>query len=358
MEANMAGDDASLDAAVAIIAKKISPGDVGVSAKPDAREDRADRDPIEADDYHDLHDLEALERDEARAKAGEEPTKGDEKGEESQEADAKDDAFIELPTTEEGKAPERVPLAEAVEAVQKLRQMNGDIDTAVIRAEEEAYQKQDQITQALSRTFSTIEQQARVALQLMDQYLPQAPDPIMLDRNSGYWNPEQYHSAKLYYDSFMQHRAQVEATVRQAQQGRHATDTQQDTEMMRRENERASRYIPEFKDEKSREAKKAELLEVLGPRYGLDKQALEDIADHRGWRILNDLAKTMKAERAAPEVRKSIQDKAPKLVQGRLPERDKSNGRFVSEARKAHKESGSEESLARLLLSSGALNGL
>ncbi|MEQ1490097.1 MAG: hypothetical protein ABL932_06055, partial [Terricaulis sp.] len=141
MEANMAGDDASLDAAVAAITKKVMGDDIG--AAPDRRENRTDRDATERDDYTDLEALEAAER---MAKAGEEPSQdGDTEGEEGQEASAEDDAFLELPATEEGKAPERVPLTEAIEAVQKLRQMQGDIDTAVIRAEEEAISKQDQI---------------------------------------------------------------------------------------------------------------------------------------------------------------------------------------------------------------------
>lgn len=361
MEANMAGDDASLDAAVAMITKKVTAADVGLEPAPqrkDTRENRSDRDPTEADDYHDLHDLEAMEREEARAKQGKEPATGDDKGEESQEADAETDAFIELPATEEGKAPERVPLSEAVEAVQKLRQMNGDIDTAVIRAEEEAYQKQDQITQALDKAFGQVSQQAKLALAMMDRYLPQAPDPIMLDENSGYYDPAGYHRAKLYYDGFMQHRSQVQRMLDDSERGRSLTGDQQNGEFSRREIERTARFIPEFKDEASREAKKAEYLKVLEPKFGLSKQDLDDIGDHRAWRLIDYVAKSLSTEKAAPEVRRQVQEKAPKLVQGRLPERDKANGRFIADARKAHREQGSEESLARLLLSSGALNGL
>lgn len=351
MEANMAGDDASLDAAIAMITKKISAEDVGGTPQRPAREtreDRTDRDAIEADDYHDLHDLEAAERAE---KHGKEPG-SEAKGEEGQEADAGADAFIELPAAEEGKAPERVPLSEAVEAVQKIRQMNGEIDTVVIRAEEEAFQKQDQITQALTKTFSTIEQQAKVALEMMNAYGMREPDPRY------YASTEDYYQAKLDYDAYVTHYNKVVATMRQAQEGAKAVSSQTDTEVSRRELARAARFIPEFKDEKSREAKKAEFLEVLNARYGIDKDALDGIEDHRAWRMINDLVGRIRAEKAAPEVRKQVQEKAAKLVQGRLPDRDPGNGRFVSDARKELREKGSEDSFVKFLLSSGALKGL
>lgn len=352
MEANMAGDDASLDAAVAAITKKVMGDDIGV---PDKRENRTDRDATERDDYTDLDALEAAER---MAKAeGEEPAQGDTEGEEGQEASAEDDAFIELPASEEGKAPERVPVSEAVQAVQKLRQMQGDIDTAVIRAEEEAISKHDRITQALTSTFEQVAQQAKVALQMMHNYAPPPPDPVLLDRNAGYYDPEHYHTAKIQYDNFVKHYNDVLGTLKQAEQGQKLVGGQQETEHARRETERASRYIPEFKDPATREARKAFILEHLQP-YGVTKQELDEIVGHREWRMMNDLANLKAAERKAPEVRKQVQEKAPKLVRGRLPEREKTTGRFVNEARKALREQGSEESLANWLLKSGALNGL
>lgn len=363
MEANMAGDDASLDAAVAIIAKKITPEDVGKAPQQerrDVRENRTDRDVTEMDDYHDLHDLEQLEAAEQRAKQGDEPKpQGDAEGEEGQEAAADDDAILfELPPAEEGKEPEGISRKEALEAVQKYRQMNGDIATAVIRAQDEEYAKQDRVTQQLAETFRTVSQQAKAAMQIMHKFAPPQPDPIMLDRNSGYYNPEGYYADKAAYDSYVAHYNQIAATLKSADQGSKAVEGQVDSEFVRRETERAAKFIPEFADDKTREAKKAEISAALKRDYGLNDSDLADIVDHKAWRMLNDLVK-LKAERGkAPEVRKHLQESKPKITNGRLPERDKSSGRFIGEARKAHKEQGTEDSLARLLLSSGALKGL
>lgn len=358
MNPNMAGEDASLDSAVATIAAKLR-GDE--QQRPDPRENREDRDAIERENSTDLEESERLER-EARADdenaQGEKPAEVESK--DGAEAEAEDDAqYIELPPVEEGGTPERIPLTEALEAVQKVRQMDGEIATAVIRAEEEAFAKQDQITQQLNTTFSTVVQQARVALAMMDQYLPAPPDPIMLDENSGYYDPAAYHRAKLYYDGYAAHYQKVAGVLKQAELGAQSTAGVQDAETVRRETDRAARYIPEFKDDKTRAARKDEILQALSPKYGFKKEDLDEIVDHRAWRALNDLAKAMTAERKAPEVRKQLTETKPKIVNGRVSQtRDPQSGRFTSEARKELRDTGSIEAAARLFMRSGVTKGL
>ncbi len=359
MNPNMAGEDASLDSAVAAITAKLR-GGVEAERRDDPRENRDDRDVIERDLGSGLEESERIERESQAAEETDGKAPAEDESEGGAEAAAEDDAqFIELPPAEEGAEPERVPVAEAVEAVKQLRQMNGEIATAVIRAEEEAFAKQDKITQALSSTFETVAQQAKTALQMMHVYAPQPPDPILLDESSGYYDPAHYHKAKIQYDNFVQHYQKVQATLKQAEEGRATVGWQQDVETMRRETERAARFIPEFKDEKTRAAKVAEYLEVLGPRYGITKEMLEEIGDHRGWRIVNDLSRSLKAEKKAPEVKKHLTETKPKIVNGRVsPTRDPNSGQFVSKARQELKEHGSEDAFARLLMRSGALKNL
>lgn len=354
----MAGEDASLDSAVQAITAKLRGGAEG---RPDARENREDRDTHERQQPSDLEELERLDAEERAAAENQDgKAPAEVESEDGEEAGAADDAqFIELPAAEDGADPERVPLTEAIEAVKQLRQMNGEIATAVIRAEEEAYQKQDQVTQQLAKTFETVQKQARVALQLMGQFLPQPPSEELLNRNSQYYDPEGYWVQRNYYDEFVAHKARVEATLRQAGDGLNATNGQQDQEMTRRELERAARFIPEFKDEKSREAKKSEWLEVLGAKYGLDKATIDEIGDHRALRMMNDLANALKAQKKAPEVKKHLQETRPKIVNGRAPTtRDPQTGQFISQARKELKETGSEDAFARMLMRSGALKNL
>lgn len=353
MEANMAGDDASIDAAVAAITKKISPADVGLAApkeRQDARQNRVDRDPIEMDDYHDLNDLEAAERVEREAGKQAQP-EGDAEGEEGTEASADDDAFIEIAAAEEGGEPERIPAKEAADAFKQLRQMNGDIASAVIKAEEEAFAKQDQITQSMANTLSQIERHAQAQLQMMKLYAPQVPHP------EDFYTTEEFYKAKLHYDQYNAHYQRVLGQIAEVKQGRQIIGGQEDSEYARREIERTARFIPEFKQAESREAYKASMLEQL-KHYGVTKAELDEITDHKAWRMISDLARLKAAETKAPEVRKQIKEKVAKVTNGRLPEREKATGRFIGDARKELRERGDEASLANWLLKSGALKGL
>lgn len=353
----MAGEDASLDGAVAAIAAKLR---AGAEERPDTRENRADRDVHEREQPGDLEELERLDAEErAAAETQDGKAPAEVEGKDGEEAEAADDAqYIELPAAEDGAEPERVPLTEAIDAVKQLRQMQGEIATAVIRAEEEAFSKQDQITQALSTTFETVRDQAKLALQMMHAYAPQAPDPIMLDRNSGYYDPEAYHTAKIHYDAFVDHYNKVKGTLTQSENGLKAVGGQQDSELVRRETERTARFIPAFKDEKSREAKKSEYLETL-KGFGIEKADLDEIADHRAWRMIDKLHGLLKAETKAPEVRKHLQEKTPKIVNGRAPQsRDTATGQYISKADQAFKKSGSVDDFARLLMSRGDTKNL
>lgn len=338
--------DATLDSAVESIMKKIPDEAARIDVngndveEADARDNRDDRDVTEREGTGDLEEAERQER----------AAKGD--GETGADDAGADEEFIELPATEDGKEAERIPLAEAVEAVKKLRQMDGDIATAVIKAEEDAFGRQDKITQALENTFKTVRDQGQVALQLMQQFLPQMPDERMLNEGP-YFDPAGYWKQRNYYDAYVDHYHKVAATVKQAEGGLSATSTQQDQEVARRENERASRYIPEFRADDTRAAKKAEIVKALG-KYGLTEADANEITDHRAWRVLHDLAQLQKQKAAAPEVRKAVQDKAPKITKGRTnPSRDAGTGRFVTDARKQLKESGSEAAFAAWALRSG-----
>lgn len=354
--------DASLDAATAKIMGKLQPEDTMTSAElarqprreePDERGERGDD--IEIQGETDLDRIETVERDKRIAGETE-----DDSGEGDRAApEGGEDTFIELPASD-GKEAERIPLAEAIEAVSKYRQIQGDIDAAVIRAEDEARGQHEKITEGLLQTFQTVQQHARTTLQAMQRYLPQPPDPIMLDENSGYYDPAGYHRAKLHYDGFVDQFRQIEAELTRAQQSEKATLSYSDKAHLDREMTRAARYIPEFKDETTRTAKQKEILDVLGPKYGLNANDVADFTDHRAWRILNDLAAMTKAQKAAPEVRKQLAEKTAKITkEGRVQQtRDEQTGRFVSEARKALKTERSEDAFAKYLLQSGALKGL
>ena len=142
----------------------------------------------------------------------------------------------------------------------------------------------------------------------------------------------------------------------QSQQGLKLIDGQLDGDYVKRETDRASRFIPEFKDEKTRATRKSEIFETLSKQFGVTQAELDEIVDHKAWRMMDRLDRTLRAEKKAPEVKKHLQETKPKIVNGRVsPDRDRSNGQFIAKADKEHREQQSEESFARKLMRSGAL---
>ncbi|MEK9810259.1 MAG: hypothetical protein VW362_07405, partial [Candidatus Nanopelagicales bacterium] len=266
MSEEMAGEDAALDAAVA---KIMSLG----TDKWTQDVSKLDREPQERDAHEQQAETD-LDRLEAAQAAG-----AEEGGEEPAEAEAEAPAFIEIPGGE-GEEAEKVPLTEAVEAVKQLRQMQGDIATAVTKAEEEAYRKHDAVVSEITNALTAVRNEARVALEMMNAYMPQAPDPIMLDRNSGYYDPEQYHLARIQYERALSHQQQLRDRLGKAEAGLKTTDSYTDQEFLRREQERAARFIPEFKDEKTLK----EALEKFVEMEIIVKAWTSDFKDGRGLR--------------------------------------------------------------------------
>ncbi len=359
----MAGEDASLDAAVALISKKISPDDVGLAPTRtrDTRENRDDRDPIEKDDYHDLHDLEAAEREAKRANDGKEPqTKGDAEGDEGQEAEAEDDAFIEFPPAEDGAEPERVPVKEALEAVQKLRQMNGDIATAITQAEREYHEQQDAAYSEIVQMHEAVRSRAEMALRIIPA--PQPPDVNLRNPNSPTYDPERYAYDMAVYEQQSAGYRQLQQQMQQAKADGDKAAEAARAAAAQREHERMVRYMPDWADDTKRGALQTKLTEGMQKHFGIkpDDPLLEHLPfDHRLVRMANIAIEALSKPEKQVEVRKQVQAKAPRIVNGRLPERDpKGTGRFVSDARKELAERGTEDAFAKLLMRSGALKGL
>ncbi len=336
----LSGEDPSVDVAVERIMAKGADA-LGDIIHEDTRENRTDREPHERD--------EGVEVEDERA--------SDETEEAPQAADDAEEQFLEIPRGE-GEDPERIPVAEALQAVQQLRQMEGQIADAITKAESEFISKQDQIIQGIGNIYQDIATKGQAALELIQSFMPQPPSTQMLERNSEYYDPQGYYEAKAHHDKFMERANQVYATVKGAMEGRQQVTVAVDQTEVDRENQRLARYIPEWKDPETRAAKRAEIEGVLTAKYGLSKDDFESVANHKAWRMMADLAKLSQVNAKAPEVKKTVQEKAPKLVNGRLPPRETGTGRFVSEDRKALRETGSEDAFARMLIRSGSLKGL
>lgn len=344
-------DDPDIGAAVTkLLARGASALGDGESIE-DERENRTDREAHERAEDGDMTRRASEEEEPVEANGNEDDPQGAVEG--------GDEQFLEIPGEEEGAEPIKVPLTEAAQAVKQLRQMNGDIAAAVVKAETEAQEKSDALVRGMTQTYDAIANQARTAAHLMQQFLPQPPNKLLLDRSSEYHDPVLYYEQKAYYDEYVAHYQKVLGTISQAEQGKASVMTQAEKAEADRENARLARFIPEWGDEKTRDAKRDEILGVLNAKYGITKDEFGDVTNHKAWRMMNDLAKSLQTQAKAPEVRKAVQEKAAKIVNGKLPARDPNGtGRFVAESRKQLRETGSEEAAARHFMQSGLTRSL
>lgn len=334
----MSGEDASVMAATQKILS-LGPAAWGEEAPatnaPPKRENRLERDPIERETSTDL-----AESEEEEAQAGAEQ-KADAKA--TEPADAATD-FIEIPG-EEGQEAEKVSLSEAVEAIKQVRALNGDIAAAVNKAEAEYQEKVDSGLSEMARVYDAIVQRAQTVIQSMP--VPQPPDRSLIRED-----PEAYEILLRHYEQSV---GLYQSAQRQAQEAlteRAKIEEQQLALRVARENERLGRYIPEWKDDKSRAELESRMTAFMKQTYGLDEKVLNEVTfDHRLVRAMHELMTLKSMQTKAPEVRKAVQEKAPKLTKAAPPQARTQDGKFASNAAERLKQTGSEDDAARLFLS-------
>ena len=334
MTTELSGEDASVMAATQKILS-LGPAALGEDAPaPKQRENRLDRDPIEKETSTDLDES---EQETAQSQA-------DAKSDEKAPAEAATADFLEIPG-DEGQEAEKVPLADAVAAVKQMRALQGDIASAVNKAEAEYQEKVDQGLSEMARVYEGILQQARAVVQSLP--IPRPPDRSLITQD-----PEVYDYLLQQYEervALYQH-AQREASVAEQQSAKLAE--QQLALRTARENERLARLIPEWKDEKSRTDLEQRMTNFMKQRYGLDERVLNEVTfDHRLVHAMHELMTLASQATKAPDVRKEVQEKAPKITKAAPSQQRAPDGRFASDAAKQLKESGSEEAAARLFLS-------
>ena len=331
------GEDASVVAATQKILA-LGPaawGEEAPAQPPKQRENRLDRDPIERETSSDLAEA---EKDAAEEQA-------EQKSDDKAPAEAAAADFIEIPG-EEGAEGEKVPLSEAVEAIRQMRALQGDIASAVNKAEAEYQDKVDQGLSEMARVYDAVIQQARTVIQTMP--VPQPPDRSLIKQD-----PEVYELLLQQYEqqtALYQH-AQTQAQAAQAE--REKVEAHQMALRVQRENERLGRFIPEWKDEKSRTDLEQRMTNFMKTTYGLDERVLNEVTfDHRLVRAMHELITLKSQATKAPDVRKEVQEKAPKITKAATPSQQRApNGQFVADAARQLKETGSEEAAARLFMS-------
>ena len=277
---------------------------------------------------------------------------------EGDEAQGSQDEYFELPAETEGAEAEKIPRAEAIAAVRQMRQLNGGIAEAITKAETEHFAKQDQAWTSMVQAHNAVIERAEAALASIPR--PQMPPDVLLDEGSQYYNPNRYYALKTQYEDQVALLQGIKQRKDAEERARAETIQQAQGEHFAREHERVSRFLPDWKDEAKRDDMRKGIYEFLGKAYGLDANFLDTRVpfDHRIMRAITDLKSLKEAQTKAPEVRKSVQEQAPKLnAKGRIPsqDRDPANGQFVNQAKKRLKSEGSEAAAAAKWLAEGRI---
>lgn len=341
------GEDIGMDTAVskimalakadpAIMGGPLGENEQGRPVAPaQKREARTDRDPTEKEASGDLDQEEEKAR-VSQSQEGDKPAAGAVEG----------DDFLEIPADGEGE-PERIPLAKAVELIKQAKTYEGDVATAVVRAEDEVREKASGTLKALQDAYAVTRQRCEMTLRALPQ--PQRPDPSMLQTN-----PQAYHMHMLQYEEDVQTFQRVDAQMKEAASKEGQVKAAATAESDAREHERMARFFPEWKNPETRQAMQQKLFTGISKQYGIPAAVLDNAPFHHGLlRMAMDALKGHEAKAAAPAIKAAVVEKAAKVTRSNAPADRDQSGRFVADARKSLKETGSEDAFAAWALKSG-----
>lgn len=352
------GQDADLAAAAARI-MALPGGTDALLNHEELREQKepAPRDPVASQNSPELA-LSEAEQAEAARKDGKDPKAETPEGEQQTEGaiEGADLEFIEIPGAEEGAAAERVPLAEAVEAIKKVRALNGDIAAAVNQAEITYQKEQDGIIADIVKAHDVVIDRAEAALKMIPK--PQMPSNLYLDENSPYYDPKTWTALKQQYDQQVALLQGIAKEREDAVKQKGEAQSAQEMVTNAREHERLVRvWGDDWKNPQKREAKTKALFDGAEKHFHIDQALREKLPfDHRIMAALDFAIQAKERPAKAVEVKKAVQAAAPKIVKGQATPERTADGRFQAGAMKRLSETGSREDAANAIKGLGLAN--
>ena len=180
---------------------------------------------------------------------------------------------------------------------------------------------------AIDSARQTLAEQRDILVAIMQQNLPQQPDPSMLDTD-----PIGYFRAKEDYD-----RKAAEFNQLHAMRAQELQRQQQDLEQRRQqlrasETERMIQWMPELKDPAKRQAFAQEAVSY-GEQFGITAEDIGQIEDARMLAVLRDAIAYRKLKASTPKVQKAMEGK-PRILPGTKRADPKAGARREAEVRK------------------------
>ncbi len=180
-------------------------------------------------------------------------------------------------------------------------------------------------------------------LQTAQQFLPQPPDKAMIGTDF-----IGYQEAKAEYDEKMQ---LVQNLRLQSQQQIEEQQHREQTEVQNNINEQGQRLVaemPELAKPENFRKFMSETSNVL-TGYGFSQDELDQVVDHRFFKVFRDLQRYHKARKSAPKVKKDLKGKPVLKGSKRMDTKQKTTRDVTARAAQA-KQSGSMEDAAASLM--------
>lgn len=185
--------------------------------------------------------------------------------------------------------------------------------------------------EALAATKAEVEQYARslqeqrdLILQVAQQFLPQAPDRSLLDRNSPNFDPITYAALKAEYDDRMGgintlHGATKSEMEKAAKEQEAQREAKRATEA-----ELLKKAMPDLAKPEVQRKFWTESVETMA-EYGFTQEEMNETLDHRVYRIFRDLTAYRKARNRIPAVKEVMQSKPVLTSKRRMDPKEKSS---------------------------------
>jgi hypothetical protein len=170
----------------------------------------------------------------------------------------------------------------------------------------------------------TLQEQRDFILRVAQQFVPQPPDQSMMDDRSPNFDPVGYWRLKEDYERKVGELTKLQQTS-QADQARMSDEQKrQQKELRDREAKLLVESMPELKKPEVYNKFWGESVETMA-EYGYSQEELGEIADHRIYRVMRDLAAYRRARKNLPTVKKDVQSKPVLTGKKRMDPKAKSS---------------------------------
>jgi hypothetical protein len=170
----------------------------------------------------------------------------------------------------------------------------------------------------------TLQEQRDFILQVAQKFIPQPPDPSMLDDRSSGFDPVGYWRLKDDYERKVGELTKLQQDSQATQARTTEEQKRQQKELRDREAKLLLEAMPELKKPEVYGKFWTEAVDTMS-EYGFSAEELDGAIDHRLYRVYRDLAAYRRARKALPTVKKDVQSKPVLTGKKRMDPKAKSS---------------------------------